>query len=206
VIENLPEIGPSRPEQAPSIGPSRPSASDAALTMGDDPLATDADEDQPPQSPYSTNRALVHNLTLPSVPDLDIPPSPPGSPPPAIDKKLQQFLELKKKGIHFNSKLEQSSALRNPSLMDKLMQFAEIEGRDQYGTTLSEDLWNPKALPKWASRENLRKSRQKLVSEREAQKANGSRTAVDFVPSIMPSPAGTVSSSGGLSRGEKRQT
>lgn len=148
----------------------------------------EADPDRPPQSPYSANRSLIHDLTLPSVPDFDIPPSPPGSPPAAIDKKSSQFLDLKKKGIHFNQKLEQSAALKNPNVMDKLMRFVELEGAGQYETTLPKDLWNPDALPEWAHRDGLRKTREQLVKEREAQNASGARKAVDFVPSSKGTP------------------
>jgi hypothetical protein len=138
--------------------------------------------DRAPQSPYSANRSLIHDLTLPSVPDFDIPPSPPGSPLQAIDKKFSQFLDLKKKGVHFNQKLESSAALKNPNLMDKLMRFVELDGASQYETTLSKDLWNPAAFPEWAYRENLRKSREQIVKEREAHNASGARKGVEFVP------------------------
>jgi hypothetical protein len=146
-----------------------------------------ADPDRPPQSPYSANRSLVHDLTLPSIPDFDIPSSPPGSPPPAINKKFNQFLNLKKKGVHFNQKLEQSAALKNPNLMDKLMRFVELEGASQYETTLPKDVWNPDAFPQWAYRENLKKSREQIIKEREAHNASGARKAVDFVPASKAS-------------------
>src|SRR5438132_953822 len=57
------------------------------------------------QSPYSTSRSLIRDLTLPPYPNLDIPQSPPGSPPPELTQKFAQFLELKKQGVHFNDKL-----------------------------------------------------------------------------------------------------
>lgn len=85
--------------------------------------------DARPSSPYTTTRSLIHDLTLPTIPNFDIPASPPGSPPPAAagtNAKFTQFLALKRKGTHFNEKLEQSSALRNPALTDKLLQFVDI--------------------------------------------------------------------------------
>ncbi|KAJ6155043.1 hypothetical protein N7470_005609 [Penicillium chermesinum] len=48
------------------------------------------------------------------VPNLDIPPSPPGSPDPAANAKFQHFLSLKHQGVHFNAKLATSSSLKNP--------------------------------------------------------------------------------------------
>jgi hypothetical protein len=145
---------------------------------------------------------------LPAVPNLDIPPSPPGSPPPTTSKKFEQFLDLKKKGTHFNSKLAASTALKNPSLMDKLMDFVELDDQDQYATTLSTELWNPAGFPEWAFRASLKKSQDKIRREREAEKekekAAGTRTALDFVPASSASgtPTGSLS---GTTRGEKRK-
>ncbi|KAK6865837.1 HCNGP-like protein-domain-containing protein [Apiospora arundinis] len=95
----------------------------------------------PPGSPYSASRALLRNLTL-----------------PRINKQFEQFLELKKNGVHFNSKIAQSSALKNPGLMDKLMNFVEIDHKGQYQTTLGPDLWDPAAFPREAYKEGLRQN------------------------------------------------
>jgi hypothetical protein len=79
-----------------------------------------------PLSPYSSNRALLRDLTLPTVPNYNIPPSPPGSPMESTNAKFKHFLELKKQGIHFNDKLSKSSAMKNPALMQKLLDFSDI--------------------------------------------------------------------------------
>jgi hypothetical protein len=166
-------------------------------------------DDQDPASrsasPYSSNRALLRDLTLPSAPNLNIPPSPPGSPPPGTNKKFEKFLELKKKGTQFNAKLEQSTALKNPSLMDKLMRFVEVDEHSQYSTTLATDLWNPAAFPEWAFKEKLRKSHDKVLKEKEAEKTTGTRTTVEFVPSSTSAGQDTTARSG-LLRGEKRKS
>lgn len=176
-------VADSLPERSGPIGPSLPKDANGFQPLPEDEGdEDDAGDSQAPSSPYTANRLLVQDLTLPSVPDFDIPPSPPGSPPAAVDKKFTQFLELKKKGIHFNTKLQQSAALKNPSLMDKLMQFVELEGSSQYETTLSKDLWDPDKFPEWAYRSQLRASRERIVKEREASVAKGTRTSVDFVP------------------------
>ncbi|PTB39626.1 hypothetical protein M441DRAFT_28732 [Trichoderma asperellum CBS 433.97] len=197
-----PTIGPVLQSAVP-LGPSLPST-DASIIN----TLLDPDESQePPTSPYSSNRALIHDLTLPSVPNLDIPPSPPGSPPAGANKKVDQFLQLKKKGVHFNSKLEQSTALRNPSLMDKLLDFVGIDEVGQYETTLPKELWDPRGFPEWAFRDKLSKSREKIAKEKEADRAAVGRTAIDFVQSNSSSSgAATTGVSGGLnSRGEKRK-
>ena len=167
-------------------------------------MASDDDQAEVPGSPYSANRATIHDLTLPSVPNLDIPPSPPGSPPARVSKTFDQFLTLKKNGTHFNKKLEQSTGLRNPSVMDKLLEFAGLDGQQQYETTVSHDLWDPTAFPESAFVEKLRKSRETLAKEREADRSGSGRSSIDFAPSTTTS-AGTSSVAGGLARGEKRK-
>jgi hypothetical protein len=77
---------------------------------------------------------------MPPVPNFDIPDAP--SPPAqnseeaatlaAVAKQFERFLELKKQGIHFNERLQNSTSLRNPSLLPKLMAFAEITEEDCY--------------------------------------------------------------------------
>ncbi|RYP81320.1 hypothetical protein DL769_002049 [Monosporascus sp. CRB-8-3] len=152
----------------------------------------------PPGSPYSAERATLRNLTLPPVPDTEIPPSPPGSPPPGTNRKFAQFLELKKKGVHFNSKLAGSPALQNPALADKLLAFVDAGSREaQYATVLAPDLWDPAAFPRCAFKEQLRAAQTETAQAR----ARGRGAAVDFVPAgEAGSGAGTVNaaSEGGV--------
>merc|ERR1711939_201573 len=125
------------PIVGPTLGPS--------IMLPEAQLLKDEDEDlaAPPLSPYSANRALLRDLTLPTLPNYDIPPSPPGSPLQSTNAKFKHFLELKKQGVHFNDKLANSSALMNPGLMQKLMDFSDIDEAGQYATTLPKVLWNP---------------------------------------------------------------
>jgi hypothetical protein len=139
------------------------------------------DDVQSALSPYSANRAAIRNLTVPKMPMLDIPPSPPGSPPPGMEKKFQHFLELKKQGVHFNEKLASSSALKNPSLLKKLMDYAGLDEQDQYSTTLPEDVWNPKGFPPWAFKEELARSQQEVTKKKEEERAKTRRESIEFV-------------------------
>ncbi|KAF3769338.1 hypothetical protein M406DRAFT_355262 [Cryphonectria parasitica EP155] len=165
----------------------------AYLEEMDDGPENDQGEQPAPQSPYTTNRGLIHNLTLPTVPNLDIPPSPPGSPSAAsaqaaLTTKLDKFLELKrKKGTHFNAKIADSHALKNPPLMDKLLGFVGVgtsfedsaaHGTEQYATTLPKELWDPACFPEWAYRGQLRKAQERVQKER--GRARGE--AMQFVP------------------------
>ncbi|KAG6186170.1 hypothetical protein E4U36_000820 [Claviceps purpurea] len=111
------------------------------------------------------------------------------APNQATTKKFQQFLHLKRQGTHFNSKLESSTALRNPSLTDKLLSFVDVTGPAQYETTVSLDLYDPTSFPAYAHREKLRKNREVLVKEREGEKVTA--RGVDFVSaSGMSTPVG----------------
>ncbi|RCI15695.1 hypothetical protein L249_3486 [Ophiocordyceps polyrhachis-furcata BCC 54312] len=198
-----PIIGPV-PQSALPLGPSLPPTGEGEEGGGGGGGGGEEEEEEEVlptdrTSPSDNDRALIHHLTLPAVPDLDIPPSPPGSPPSRTSKSFEQFLELKKQGTHFNAKLEQSTSLRNPSIMDKLMDFAELEGLKQYETTLSPDLWNPAAFPEAAFFDRLRKTREKIAKEREDERASGTRTTIDFVPPTMASPQ----LPGGLAKADK---
>ena len=150
-----------------------------------------------PQSPYSAYRTSVRDLTLPQVPNMDIPPSPPGSPPPGIEKKFERFLELKRQGVHFNERLSKSSALKNPSLLQKLMASAGVTEDYQYNTTFPKSLWDPTAFPPWAFKEELVKSQQKLNEKKEEEKARIFRESIDFISatnSLQSSRGGTPGS------------
>ncbi|KAJ5514864.1 hypothetical protein N7463_004416 [Penicillium fimorum] len=145
------------------------------------PPAEDKHSTSGRSSPFSATRGLVQDLTLPPVPNLDIPPSPPGSPNPAANAKFEHFLSLKKQGIHFNSKLASSSSLKNPSLLSKMMEHAGINEQSQYDTSLPADLWNTSILPKWGFKEELLRTQQDFRKESEEKKASGQRSSVDFV-------------------------
>ncbi|RYP76168.1 hypothetical protein DL771_001992 [Monosporascus sp. 5C6A] len=173
--EQRPIIGPQMGPEAEG-GPSYP-------PLEEDPALEEeeaaVDPAIPPGSPYSAERAALRNLTLPPVPNTEIPPSPPGSPPPGTNRKFAQFLELKKKGVHFNSKLAGSPALQNPALADKLLAFVDAGSREaQYATVLAPDLWDPAAFPRCAFKEQLRAAQTETAQAR----ARGRGAAVDFVP------------------------
>lgn len=90
--------------------------------------------------------------------------------------------------------------------MDKLLDFVGIDEMGQYETTLPKELWDPRGFPDWAFRDKLSKSREKIAKEKEADRAAGGRTAIDFVPSNASSSGGAPSLPGGISaRGEKRK-
>ncbi|KAG0158756.1 hypothetical protein PDIDSM_6275 [Penicillium digitatum] len=158
--------------EGPVLGPA---AIDMALLSEDKHLTSGR------SSPFSASRGLVQDLTLPPVPNLDFPPSPPGSPNPAANAKFEHFLSLKKQGVHFNSKLASSSSLKNPSLLKKMMEHSGISEQSQYDTSLPADLWNPSNLPKWGFKEELLRTQLDSRKKSEEKKASGQRSSVNFV-------------------------
>ncbi|KAF2831919.1 hypothetical protein CC86DRAFT_442342 [Ophiobolus disseminans] len=155
------------PSQGPTVSPAPP---DEATS-----------DDAPPGSPYTSNRALVQNLTLPTVPNFDIPPSPPGSPPPRATQKFALFLDLKKNGQHFNQRLEGSSVFRDPGHLPKLMGFAGISAEEHYKSALSEEVAVPTSFPEWAYVDELRASQRQILKAKEQEKSKRPREGVVFV-------------------------
>lgn len=141
-----------------------------------------------PTSPNTVHRATIRSLTLPTNPNLDIPQSPPGSPTPGADQRFSHFLELKKHNIHFNTKLASSSALKNPSLLPKLMDSAGVGNDWQYTTTLSTELWDPLGFPPWAYKEELAEAQRGLSKKRE-ELVMVQRESIDFVAAGTPGPS-----------------
>lgn len=190
-------VGPTSPDEAPleeeSVGPE--------MALSNEFLGPETPN--APQSPYSANRALIRDMTLPQVPNLDIPSSPPDLPRPETDNKFAHFLELKKQGVHFNDKLARSSALKNPGLLQKLMGFAGLEEPDQYASTLPREVWDPAGLPAWAYKEMLMKSQQEMHKKIEREKARVHRDTIEFVSatSSAQSSRGGTPASAGVNRG-----
>ncbi|KAI0103158.1 HCNGP-like protein-domain-containing protein [Nemania sp. FL0031] len=150
------------PQIGPSLGPSFP-------PLEEDPASADLSLPSRPGSPYTATRALLRDLTLPAVPDMDIPPSPPGSPSASTTRKFETFLELKKKGTHFNARMAETASMKNPALADKLLAFAELDHRDQYRTTFAEkaaadfNCGNPDVFPRFVYKEQLRQSQSEIA-------------------------------------------
>jgi hypothetical protein len=150
-------------------------------------MSTSATPQSPPLSPYSSERRRIHDLTLPLAPNFAIPASPPPPSDPdelaalaATTKKFDRFLELKKKGTHFNARLQSSSSLRNPSLLPKLMEFAGIATGNSYASTIAEGdggvpvKWGEHSYVEALMKENERRRKKRLKE----------RTNVEFVSAV----------------------
>ncbi|KAI5238401.1 hypothetical protein E4T43_07430 [Aureobasidium subglaciale] len=176
----------------PTLGPVAGPAAGPSPMPEPSPLANESGEEgaSAPPSPYTASRLMIRNLTMPPVPNFQIPPSPPGSPPPDTTTKFARFLDLKKKGTHFNERLYHSSALRNPGLLSKLMDFAGISQEDQYATPWSQGAVATK-FPEWAYGDKLVAAHEKIAKKKELEKAKTPREAVDFVPAKQEAAAST---------------
>lgn len=149
-------------------------AIDGALlgpTMPEGALPSESYEDSPERE-----QDIIRHLTQATHPMTAMPDSPPGSPDPAANARIQKFLELKARGVHFNDDLASKATFRNPSLLSTLMKRAGIEENEQYSTSLPIALWDRSSLPEWAYKETLLKSQQELREKDEAE--NKSLSAV----------------------------
>lgn len=145
---------------------------------------------------------------MPPVPNFDIPDAPP---PPAqnseeaatlaaVAKQFERFLELKKQGVHFNERLQNSTSLRNPSLLPKLMAFAGITQEDCYQSTLPVEFAVPSRWPEDCYVESLIKQ-----NERREKKRLAERERLDFVPAQASEGSGkSTPSDGKRSKFDKR--
>ena len=61
-------------------------------------------------------------------------------------KKIQQLLALKAKGIHYNEQIQENRTYRNPSIYQKLVEYLELDDR---GNCIPTDrlLFNPSKFP-----------------------------------------------------------
>ncbi|KAF2657361.1 hypothetical protein K491DRAFT_742354 [Lophiostoma macrostomum CBS 122681] len=203
IVASLKSTIKSPPIQEPTVptGPVNGPAQGPSASLGSTPSGSTADN--PPGSPYTSARSAIRNITLPAVPNFNIPSSPPGSPPLRATNKFAQFLELKKKGQHFNQRLESSTVLRDPGHLQKLMDFAGITEEEQYASVLPKGLAVPTAFPEWAYVEALKESQKGITKSREEEGSKKPREAIDFVPATS---SGANSKSGTPSGKNLRQS
>lgn len=142
------------------------------------------DPGSPNDSPTTySERDTIRYLTQASHPMTSLPPSPPGSPNPALEAKFKKFLDLKAQGIHFNEDLGRKSTFRNPSLLPTLIDRAGLKGDDQYRTSIPTSVWDPLALPPYAYKEELLRTQQSMraqdLATKKTMSAAGKRK-IDF--------------------------
>jgi len=156
-IEDDPEPGDppprgSSPSPPPAPAPQQPSAPPKDLPQQpQSPLAgpeeDNGESDGEPEymTPLQYTNSLIRQATMPILPpdmeDFCIPPSPPGSPDRALAQKLENFRQLRQRGVHFNDRLGSNKGFRNPKILERLRGYVGVE--DEYGSHLPEKVWNP---------------------------------------------------------------
>lgn len=148
-VEDDPEPG-DPPPRRPSTPPQpSPSPRQASHQPSPSPQTLEVDIPASDGPDYTTHLAHTNELirlsTMPILPpDLDdfgIPPSPPGTPAPSLSKKLDNFRQLRERGVFFNDRLGENRGFRNPKLLERLRGYVGIE--DEYGSHLPREVWNP---------------------------------------------------------------
>lgn len=67
-------------------------------------------------------------------------------------------------------------------MLNKLMEFAAIDGRDQYISTLPDALAVRTEWPEWAYGDRLVKEHERISKRKEDERGRVAREAVEFVP------------------------
>lgn len=236
-LSDKPLVGPARPVDTSSPPPAGtlidPDAQAGADADADASGGGDEEYDETPYqglSPYAANRALIHDLTLPAVLNMDIPPSPPGSPDRGMEAVFKESISRAKSkdsngGI--NAELASSREMRNPALLQNLMVEMGIIGDDeveydegslgaeaaQYATSLDRNIWDVTRLPPWGYKEELvatnAEIRRQLEREKKEKRARGERERPEFVPGStgesgrLPGASTTTKGGIGVSLSEK---
>ena len=150
-IEDEPEPGdpPPRSSPSPPQTPVPPSQNNVSPQQSQSPQIVNIDtpaSDKPEfMTQLSYTNLLIRQATMPTLPpDLDdfgIPPSPPGTPSPSLSAKLNNFHQLRERGVYFNDRLGGNKGYRNPKLLEKLRGYVGVD--DEYGSHLPASIWNP---------------------------------------------------------------
>ncbi|KAJ3306734.1 hypothetical protein HDV03_004365 [Kappamyces sp. JEL0829] len=82
--------------------------------------------------------------------ELDVSPldatRPQSEPGQELIEKIILWTNLREKNLYFNTRLLNTHAFRNPLIMNKMMDFMELDG---HGTLLSKVMYDPKELASW---------------------------------------------------------
>jgi hypothetical protein len=61
-----------------------------------------------------------------------------------VQAKMEKWTELRRNGTSFNGALMNNKGFRNPSIMNKLIEFLEL---DEYGSNYPKEEYDPRGFP-----------------------------------------------------------
>jgi len=161
------------------VGPSMPNDASA---MVQDAYEEDAKQEIPPMS----EEDLLRYLTQPSHPVASFPPEATSEADPAVTARFKRFLELKRKGVHFNEDLAGKSSFKNPTLFASLLERSNLPSQSQYASSVPSLVFCMDLFPPWAYKEELLRSQQALGAELEAFKkaqSTAGKRRIEFMSS-----------------------
>ncbi|GIX72532.1 SAP30-binding protein [Caerostris extrusa] len=130
----------------------------------------------PPLSPISFHRSLL-NLKREEI---QLPPESVGRCSKALQDKIGDLYNKKKKGQDMNASLQRRKDFRNPSIYEKLIQFCNI---DEQGTNYPPENYDPHCWGPESFYEELAKRQKEEMDKKEKEKkeTNGKRFKVEFM-------------------------
>ncbi|KAI8824457.1 HCNGP-like protein-domain-containing protein [Fimicolochytrium jonesii] len=111
-----------------------------------------------------TLRALLRPAGFVDDDEMDIPSEPDGEPNPITQAKIEKWLAIKASGTHFNDRLEQTHAFRNPSIMSKLIEYLDL---DELGSNYPKDIFDPHSFPKEAFFDQIAQAQDTLQQQQQ---------------------------------------
>lgn len=89
---------------------------------------------------------------------------------PSSQAKMEKWTELRANGTIFNRALMNNKGFRNPSIMNKLIEFLDL---DQYGTNYAPEDYDPRSFPPESYLEELLKAQGRRSATGQANAATG---------------------------------
>lgn len=170
------------PVQGPTTGPNR--------TASDEYELEGYEDDHNSSAVAVPEQDMLRHLTQPSHPVTSFPPEPEGQADAQVTAKIKNFLELKKKGIHFNENLADKNSFNNPNLFATLLDRLGVPPEAQYSSSLPSEVFCVDMFPSWAYKEELLRSQQQIDAQNSASKKSQStagRRTIQFTTSSIDS-------------------
>ncbi|KAL7008132.1 hypothetical protein EMMF5_002314 [Cystobasidiomycetes sp. EMM_F5] len=170
------------PLPSPSVESGEPTQAEHE-THENQASAAEAHIEQPriPQTSSHKSRSRRWGLAEYGIP----PPSPDIGPDPTLDAKLRHFHSLRAQGIRFNATLQANKSFRNPSILQKLVDFVAV---DEKKSAFPAQVWESSAgmgADAWA--DAIAETQKQKSEERQKAQERGKRSNIEFESSSQSS-------------------